>query len=120
MPVKKQHDDGFLPPPPPETAEVVDMETIRGKCIALEILDRRTVETRFGDRDLTVALVGVEDGSGGKWGFFASYFSRLEIGKKYCGVVAKHQGRSWILEDTADFKRASKAKEALELLQPPF
>lgn len=107
----------IAPAPAPAAGDIIELEPLRDKAIAVLCGNRRSVETKYGQRTLTevkILVRGQKDPLEGV--LFQAYFSRLEQGTWYLGVVRKDD-RQWYLDSQipkADAKALSDAIKATE------
>lgn len=114
----------IAPAPAPAAGDIIELEPLRDKAIGILCGNRRSVETKYGQRTLTevrIIVKGQKDPLEGV--LFQAYFSRLEQGTWYLGIVRKDD-RQWFLDSAipkADAKAlADRIKEMEEGDDVPF
>lgn len=91
-------------PPAPSSGDAIDLKPLLGKTIAVKVWNRRTVETKFGERPLVNARIMVLGNNEPLEGvMFQSYFAKtLKEGEWYCGIVSRNESggmTQWFLKD---------------------
>lgn len=85
-------------PKPKSSGEQIKLEPLTGKLCALKVVDRRSVDTKFGARNMSDTVLIPSGADEPLYGvLFASYFQDLEIGEWYIGRIAKSEKGTWFM-----------------------
>jgi hypothetical protein len=83
--------------PKVQSQDQIELKPFIGKAVAVKVTERRKVDTKFGERDVNVVTMLVEGNGEPMYGvLFQSYFSGLDIGEWYVGIVEREELR-WLL-----------------------
>jgi hypothetical protein len=86
MPLKKA--------PKVQSQDQIELKPFLGKAVAVRVTERRKVNTKFGERDVNVVTLLVEGNGEPMHGvLFQSYFSGLDTGEWYVGIVEREELR---------------------------
>lgn len=96
-----------LKAPKINSGDQIDLKPLIGKPIAVMIRNRRTVDTKFGERPVNEAVVLAAGEEKPLYGvLFQSYFSKLSLNEWYVGVVEKVDIKWSLNADVVDAKTA--------------
>jgi hypothetical protein len=88
-------------PKPSFGEDAINVEPLEGEIVAVFIRGRKTVDTSFGEKEVTFATILTPDSTEPLHGaLFQSYFQTLEPGEWYVGRLVKQKigkFRAWIL-----------------------
>jgi hypothetical protein len=83
--------------PKVQSQDQIELKPFLGKAVAVKVTERRKVDTKFGERDVNIVTLLVEGSGEPMHGvLFQSYFSGLDIGEWYVGIVEREELR-WLL-----------------------
>lgn len=105
----------FKAAPKMKSGDSIELTPLTGKVIAVRVLGRYGVETKFGPRSVSQVQIAVSGSPKPLEGvLFQSYFQSLEIGEWFVGKVVKvntGRGSSWGLETKGVDKKTLAALE---------
>lgn len=90
--------DVKAPPKPRTSGDQIDLGALVGKLIAVAVVNRYEVDTKFGARQLNQVLIGAPGTEEPLEGvIFASYFQGLDQNVWYLGRIDKTARGAWYL-----------------------
>lgn len=88
------------PAPAMKSGDVIELNPLLNKVVALRVTSRSAVQTKFGQRELSEVIVLVQGETVPLDGvLFQSYFQHLDIGDWYIGRIVKGE-RAWGMDAT--------------------
>lgn len=80
------------------SGDVIELEPLVGKAVAVKVTNRRKVDTKYGERELNEVVLLPEGAKEPLEGvLFQAYFTKLDLNEWYVGIVRKDEKR-WFLE----------------------